>query len=67
MKCYNYMLLVLIFDSFIQLFVPFTSLCPNLNPPATTATMIICFNRVPSVASDIFLSPTSEGHFFPSR
>ena len=31
-KYNNYMLLALIFDSFIELFVPFTSLCPNLSP-----------------------------------
>ena len=33
-KYNNYMLLALIFDWFIELFVPFTSLCPNLNPPS---------------------------------
>ena len=31
-KYNNYMLLALIFDWFIELFVPFTSLCPNLSP-----------------------------------
>ncbi len=28
----NYILMVIILNSFIQLFAPFTALCPNLNP-----------------------------------